>query len=187
MVRRQRAFARSLGRLVPLPDGTWRSGGVAEPMLLGAWRPRMLVPLDFEQRYSPEEREFVLAHEQAHMCRGDTVVNAVGAAWLCAFWFDPVMFWAMRLLRFDQDLACDAAVLAAAADRGAPTPGGGPEAGRRRHGIGILCAAALVAWVSLAARAVQPAARAPVVHASAATCPLSRRDAHAHRQGQSRA
>ena len=114
MVLRQSAFARSLGRLVPLPDGTWRSGGVAEPMLLGALRPRMLLPLDFERRYSPEEREFVLAHERAHMRRGDTIVNAAGAAWLCVFWFNPVMSWAMRLLRFDQDLACDAAVLAAA-------------------------------------------------------------------------
>lgn len=114
MVLRQRSFARSLGSLVPFPDGSWRSRTVAEPMLIGALRPRVLVPLDFEHRYSAEEREFVLAHERAHMRRGDTVVNAFGAAWLCVFWFNPVMFWAMRLLRFDQDLACDASVLAAA-------------------------------------------------------------------------
>ncbi|MGH8199817.1 MAG: M56 family metallopeptidase [Steroidobacteraceae bacterium] len=114
MVLRQRSFARSLGTLVALPDGTWRSRAVTEPMLIGALRPRVLVPLDFEQCYNPEEREFVLAHERAHMRRGDTLVNAFGAAWLCVFWFNPVMFWAMRLLHFDQDLACDAAVLAAA-------------------------------------------------------------------------
>jgi bla regulator protein BlaR1 len=114
MFLRQRAFARSLGTLVQLPDGTWRSRRVAEPMLIGALRPRVLVPLDFEQRYSVEEREFVLAHERAHMRRGDALVNAFGAGWLCVFWFNPMMFWAMNLLRFDQDLACDAAVLAAA-------------------------------------------------------------------------
>lgn len=114
MVLRQRAFVRSLGTLVPLPDGTWRGRGVAEPLLLGALRPRVLVPLDFEQRYSAEECEFVLAHERAHMHRGDTLANAFGAAWLCVFWFNPMMFWVMRLLRLDQDLACDAAVLAAA-------------------------------------------------------------------------
>lgn len=111
---RQRAFVRSLGPLVPSPDGTWRSRAVMEPMLLGALRPRVLLPCDFEQRYTAEEREFVLAHERAHLRRGDMVVNAAGAAWLCAFWFNPVMFWGMRLLRFDQDLACDAAVLVAA-------------------------------------------------------------------------
>ncbi len=111
---RQRSFARSLGTLVALPDGTWRSRRVLEPMLIGAFRPKVLVPLDFEVRYSAEEREFVLAHEQAHMRRGDTLVNAFGTAWLCVFWFNPLMFWAMRLLRFDQDLACDAAVLSTA-------------------------------------------------------------------------
>jgi len=111
---RQRAFVRSLGRLVPAPDETWRGRGVTEPMLIGALCPRVLLPLDFEQRYTAEEREFVLAHEHAHMRRGDLAVNAAGAAWLCVFWFNPVMLWAMRLLRFDQDLACDAAVLAAA-------------------------------------------------------------------------
>jgi bla regulator protein BlaR1 len=117
MILRQRACVRSLGSLVRSPDGSWRSGAVPGPMLIGALRPRVLLPVDFERRYSAEEREFVLAHEWAHMRRGDTVVNAFGAAWLCVFWFNPVMFWAMRLLRFDQDLACDAAVLAAA-DRG---------------------------------------------------------------------
>ena len=113
MVRRQRSFVRSLGTLVPSPDGTWRGRGVAEPLLLGALRPRVLVPLDFEQRYGTEERAFVLAHERAHMHRGDTLANAFGAVWLCVFWFNPVMFWVIRLLRLDQDLACDAAVLVA--------------------------------------------------------------------------
>jgi beta-lactamase regulating signal transducer with metallopeptidase domain len=114
MILRQRSFVRSLGTLSPSPDGTWRSSRVAEPMLIGALRPRVLVPVDFEQRYSVEEREFVLAHERAHMRRGDALVNAFGAAWLSVFWFNPLMFWAMRQLRLDQDLACDAAVLAAA-------------------------------------------------------------------------
>ena len=232
MVLRQRSFARSLGTLVALPDGTWRSGVVAEPMLLGALRPRVLVPLDFEQRYGAEEREFVLAHERAHMRRGDTLVNAFGAAWLCVFWFNPVMFWAMRLMRFDQDLACDATVLAAAGKgcRGRyaeallkaqlagettlPVPlachwGSAhplrqrivvlkkPIAGRLRHAVGVLCVTALIASVSLAARAVPPALQvarpaaqsaatgalpARAVHASGKVCPLSlRRSAASHR------
>jgi beta-lactamase regulating signal transducer with metallopeptidase domain len=232
MILRQCAFVRSLGKLVRSPDGTWRSREVAEPMLLGALRPRVLLPLDFERRYSAEEREFVLAHELAHMRRGDTVVNALGTAWLCVFWFNPVMFWAMRLLRFDQDLACDAAVLAAAGkgrrgryagallkaqlagEAALPVPLAchwrsihplrrriaaleRPVAGRVRHAIGIFCVAALVASVSLAARAVQPpthgspatsapvaasGARAAAVHSSGKVCPLSRQRALARRK-----
>lgn len=228
MFLRQHSFGRSLGYLVPSADGTWRSRGVVEPMLLGALRPRVLVPLDFEQRYTVEEREFVLAHERAHMRRGDTVVNALGAAWLCVFWFNPVMFWALRLLRFDQDLACDAAVLAVAgrACRGryaeallkAQLAGEGalpvplachwrsvhplrrriaalkrPVMGRLRHRIGILCAATIVASVSLGVHAAQPAftavpgaphaaTGATAAHAAGKVCPLTLRRARESHQ-----
>jgi beta-lactamase regulating signal transducer with metallopeptidase domain len=110
-VHRQRAFVRSLGRLAPHPDGTWRSAAAAEPMLVGALPPRIVLPLDFDLRYSPEERDLVLAHELAHVRRGDPLANALSAACLCAFWFNPLMYWAASSLRFDQDLACDASVL----------------------------------------------------------------------------
>jgi hypothetical protein len=55
----------------------------------------------------------VLAHERAHLRRGDPQWNAAAAIWLCLSWFNPIMYWALRLFRFDQELACDATVLAA--------------------------------------------------------------------------
>lgn len=108
---RQRSFVRSLGKLTPDPGGFHRAA-VAAPMLLGAWRPRIVVPFDFEFRYSKNERALVLAHERAHMERFDTCANAIASAWLCVFWFNPLIHWAMRWLRIDQELACDALVLA---------------------------------------------------------------------------
>jgi len=116
-VYRQRALVRSLGRLAPYPDGTWRSAAAEEPMLVGALPPRIVLPLDFDLRYTPEERDLVLAHELAHVRRGDPFANALSAACLCAFWFNPLMYWAASSLRYDQDLACDASVLMSA---GAP-------------------------------------------------------------------
>jgi len=32
--------------------------------------------------------------------------------WLCVFWFNPLIYWAISRLRADQELACDAQVLA---------------------------------------------------------------------------
>jgi bla regulator protein BlaR1 len=109
---RQRAFVRSLGRMTPDPDGIRRSNSIVAPMLLGAWRPQIVVPVDFETRYSSEERRLVLAHERAHQQRGDISINAYAAIWLCLFWFNPLIYWAIGRLRFDQELACDALVLA---------------------------------------------------------------------------
>lgn len=108
---RQRSFVRSLGVLTPDPEGFQR-GAVTSPMLVGAWHPRIVVPFDFESRYSEEERELVLAHERAHVKRLDVGANAIASTWLCAFWFNPLIYWAMGWLRIDQELACDALVLA---------------------------------------------------------------------------
>jgi beta-lactamase regulating signal transducer with metallopeptidase domain len=112
-IARQRAFVKSLGKLSLLPNGTYRSAHAVEPMVVGALRPRVVLPADFESRYTGDERALVLAHEHAHVRRGDALTNAVATAWLCLSWFNPLMHWAIGRLRFDQELACDALVLAA--------------------------------------------------------------------------
>jgi beta-lactamase regulating signal transducer with metallopeptidase domain len=112
LLRRQRSFIRSLGTLHPEANGFQRSSAVVTPMLVGAWNPRIVVPHDFEDRYSPEERDLVLAHERAHLIRHDAAVNAIASGWLCLFWFNPLIYWAIGWLRIDQELACDALVLA---------------------------------------------------------------------------
>lgn len=112
-VARQRAFVRSLGSLLQLPNGTYKSASAIEPMVIGALRPRVVLPADFEARYTRDERALVLAHEQAHVKRGDALTNALATVWLCLSWFNPLMHWAIGWFRFDQELACDALVLAA--------------------------------------------------------------------------
>jgi beta-lactamase regulating signal transducer with metallopeptidase domain len=108
---RHRAFVRTLGNLSPGEDGVLRSDAVVAPMVIGVLRARVLVPRDFEIRYTPEERRLMLAHEQAHLERGDNLIYGAAAVWLCLFWFNPLMYWALGRLRFDQDLACDAFVV----------------------------------------------------------------------------
>jgi bla regulator protein BlaR1 len=110
MLRRQRLFARTLGVLIPDANGLYRCD-VAAPMLVGTWRSKIVVPKDFDVRYSLEERELILAHERAHESRRDIVVNAAASLALCLCWFNPLMYRALVWLRTDQELACDALVL----------------------------------------------------------------------------
>ena len=51
----------------------------AGPAVVGVIVPRIVVPADFEARYTPAERELVLAHERAHIRAGDVQVNALAA------------------------------------------------------------------------------------------------------------
>jgi TonB family protein len=84
----------------------------AGPATIGALRPWIVLPAEFERCYDAEERELVLAHERVHVARRDGLVNAVVAAVRCVLWFDPLVHLAAARLREDQELACDAAVLA---------------------------------------------------------------------------
>ncbi|MDL5033061.1 M56 family metallopeptidase [Pelomonas sp. APW6] len=81
------------------------------PALCGIWRTRLVLPQDFEQRFDPRERSLILAHEAVHARRHDNAWNLLAAALLALQWFNPLAWWALRRMRQDQELACDAAVL----------------------------------------------------------------------------
>ncbi len=85
--------------------------GRAGPALVGVFVPRIIMPAD-ENRYGAEERRLVRAHEQAHLARGDHRAVALAAILQCLAWFNPLAFIAVRRMRLDQELACDATVLA---------------------------------------------------------------------------
>lgn len=81
------------------------------PALVGAWRPRIVVPADFERRYDVVERALILAHERMHARRRDGLASLVAQIVVSVLWFHPLAWWALGALRHDQELACDAAVL----------------------------------------------------------------------------
>jgi TonB family protein len=81
------------------------------PAVVGLLRPRIVLPSDFQQRYTADEQRLVLAHEQIHLQRGDIYAQSVAAVLRCLFWFNPLVHYAAARFRFDQELACDAAVL----------------------------------------------------------------------------
>ena len=112
----QHAYVRSLG---PMTEQGQGQGGIvcAEraqgPLLLGLWRPRIVVPADFTVRYTAQEQHLIIEHERMHAARRDPLANAFLAMLQCLFWFNPLMHYAAARCRFDQELACDAAVMAA--------------------------------------------------------------------------
>ena len=111
-VAEMRLTARSLGNHggVPLIE----SGAVQGPVALGLIRRRIVVPADFDTRYTAQEQRLALEHERVHHRRGDIWWNHLGLIVLALNWFNPVAWLAFRAFRIDQELACDAAVAAGA-------------------------------------------------------------------------
>lgn len=110
----QRRFRLALGPLRRRDDGLYQSGVATAglPAVAGVLRPRILLPADFELRYTVQEQSLVLQHERLHVRRGDLVANALVALLRCLFWFNPLLAYAQRRFRLDQELACDEGVIA---------------------------------------------------------------------------
>src|SRR6185437_11079103 len=76
--------------------------GRAGPAVAGLLRPRLIMPSDFDARFSPAEQRLIRAHELAHIERQDGRVAALAvvAGWVC--WFNPLAPAALAAFRTDQ-------------------------------------------------------------------------------------
>lgn len=78
--------------------------GLKAPMLAGLFRPAILLP---QGNISGEELGFSLLHELTHYRRKDIWLKTL-AMWVNAlYWFNPLMWYMLRLVERDTELACD--------------------------------------------------------------------------------
>ena len=85
----------------------WTCDRVASPFILGVIRARIYLPSSLGEG----EREIVLAHERAHLRRGDHIWKPLGFALLAVNWYNPAIWVAYILLCRDVELACDERVI----------------------------------------------------------------------------
>lgn len=84
------------------------------PSLLVTWgwrRPTVMLPAT-AQGWSDNRVRIVLAHEFAHVSRGDWAVQLAAEALRSVLWFNPLLWIVCRRLRVESEYACDDAVLA---------------------------------------------------------------------------
>ena len=85
------------------------SDAIISPQVTGLWRPVVVLPS--EQTLSSEELAMAMAHELAHLHRGDLWLGWVPAIAQRLFFFHPLVRWAMREYAIYREAACDAHVL----------------------------------------------------------------------------
>ncbi len=85
--------------------------GAAGPAVVGFAYPYIVTPKDFASRFSADERKLILTHEQIHLERRDSRINALAAMARCVCWFNPLVHIGAAMMRIDQELACDAEVI----------------------------------------------------------------------------
>lgn len=82
------------------------------PCLIGLMRPVIFLPAEFENKYDRREQQLALAHELAHVARGDMGATLIALALQAAQWPNPLAHLSFKAFRTDQEAACDAYVLA---------------------------------------------------------------------------
>ena len=98
---------RNVREAVRLQGNIYETEHIASPFVLGVLRPRIYLPYHMDSR----DREQVIAHEQAHLRRGDHVWKPLGFLLLTIHWFNPLLWLSYVLLCRDIELACDEKVI----------------------------------------------------------------------------
>lgn len=81
------------------------------PFVTGLRTPLVLLPDNFEQAFTAQQRHFALVHEFAHVRRGDLWVAMMVLIFRAVNWPNPLVHFATQKLRGDQEAACDAFVV----------------------------------------------------------------------------
>src|SRR6267143_977356 len=71
------------------------------PAVFGYRKPRLLIPETALRKLDDRELRMIFLHELAHVKRGDVLLH----------WFNPLVWLALRRLRADRELVCDALVM----------------------------------------------------------------------------
>ncbi len=85
---------------------------VQTPMLIGHFKPLILLPAGAIAQAPPEYIEAVLRHELAHIRRNDFLISILQNLVEVAFYFNPFVWWISGQIRKEREHCCDDLVLA---------------------------------------------------------------------------
>ena len=94
---------RQVSESIWLRDNLWICDQVKSPFILGLFRPKIYLSSGMEEAQLP----YVIAHEQAHLRRGDQWWKPFGFVLLMIHWYNPFVWVAYILFCRDLELACD--------------------------------------------------------------------------------
>ena len=102
-----RRLRRRVREAVILRDNIYQSENAGSPFVLGIIQPKIYLPYSVDSG----ALAYVIAHEQAHIRRGDHWWKPLAFLLLTVHWFNPLLWLSYILLCRDIELACDERVI----------------------------------------------------------------------------
>ena len=92
---------------VPCEKGVWEADRIPGAFMLGYLWPQIYLPTGLD----PDDRQLIIAHEKAHIRRGDAWWKLLGMLCLCIHWYNPLVWLGYWLMSRDIETACDEQVI----------------------------------------------------------------------------
>lgn len=96
---------------VPTPQIVLTAPGTT-PALVGLRQPKILLPVDWQTRFTDRSLRHVLLHELLHIRHRDLLWNWAATAVQALHWFNPLVWFVVSRFQADRELRCDAGALA---------------------------------------------------------------------------
>ncbi|MCF0051393.1 M48 family metalloprotease [Dyadobacter sp. LJ53] len=90
---------------------------IVTPMVIGALRPVVLIPIGLLSGFSTAQIEAILAHELAHIRRNDYLINMLQSFVEVVFFFHPAIWWLSDRIRAEREHCCDDIALSVCGDK----------------------------------------------------------------------
>lgn len=81
------------------------------PITLGLFQPYIILPNHMELDFSQNEIRYIFLHELQHYKHKDIIVNYVICIFQILYWYNPLVWYALKEMRGDREIACDISVL----------------------------------------------------------------------------
>lgn len=81
------------------------------PVTFGLLQPYILLPKNTKEKFSTNDLKYIFLHELTHHKNKDVVANYIMLLLQLIYWFNPLVWNALKSIRIDREVACDASVL----------------------------------------------------------------------------
>lgn len=94
---------KKVSRSEHLQDNVYICKNISSPFVYGIVKPKIYL----SSNIPADETDYILAHEKAHIRRGDHIVKIIALAALSVHWFNPLVWVSYKLMVRDMELSCD--------------------------------------------------------------------------------
>lgn len=84
---------------------------INSPIFVGFFKPRIYFPIHSISDYNAKDIRYMLLHELQHYKHKDALANYLMNVAGIMYWFNPFIWYALKEMRNDREVACDSSVL----------------------------------------------------------------------------